>query len=46
MLDRKLLEPLGGWDGYRLDRVVWPEGDGHTVSLYLKPTAKVMNCEQ
>lgn len=46
MLDRKLLESLGGWDGYRVDRVVWPEGDGRTVSLYLKPTAKVMYCEQ
>lgn len=46
MLDRKLLESLGSWDGYRVDRVVWPEGDGRTVSLYLKPTAKVMHCEQ
>lgn len=46
MLDRKLLESLGGWDGYRVDRVVWPEGDGRTVSLYLKPTAKAMHCEQ
>jgi len=46
MLDRKLLESLGGWEGYRVDRVVWPEGDGRTVSLYLKPTAKVMHCEQ
>lgn len=46
MLDRKLLESLGGWEGYRVDRVEWPEGDGRTVSLYLKPTAKVMHCEQ
>lgn len=46
MFDRKTLQALGSWEGYRLERVVWPQGDGHTVSLYLKPTAKVMRCEQ
>lgn len=46
MLDRKLLESLGGWEGYRVERVVWPEGSSRTLSIYLKPTAKVMHCEQ
>ncbi|OZI73988.1 ISL3 family transposase [Bordetella genomosp. 12] len=46
MLDRKLLETLGGWQGYAVERVEWPEGAGRTLSIYLKPTAKVMLCEQ
>jgi transposase len=46
MMDRKLLESLGGWAGYGVDRVEWPEGPGSTLSIYLKPTAKVMHCEQ
>ncbi len=46
MLDRKLLQTLGGWEGYRLQRVVWPEGDSRTLSLYLKPTARAMHCQQ
>ncbi|MDF3941430.1 helix-turn-helix domain-containing protein, partial [Achromobacter denitrificans] len=46
MLDRKLLESLGGWQGYGVERVEWPEGTGRTLSIYLKPTAKVMLCEQ
>lgn len=46
MLDRKLLESLGGGQGYAVERVEWPEGAGRTLSIYLKPTAKVMLCEQ
>lgn len=46
MFDRKTLQALGNWEGYRLDKVVWPGGEGRTVSLYLKPAAKVMRCEQ
>lgn len=46
MLDRKLLESLGGWQGYRVERVAWPEGSSRTLSIYLKPTAKAMQCEQ
>ncbi|GBH24733.1 ISL3 family transposase [Burkholderia vietnamiensis] len=46
MLDRKALQALGCWTGYRLERVEWPEGDGRTLSLYLKPISKVMYCEQ
>ena len=42
MLDKKTLEKLGGWSGYRLERVVWPEAPAGTVELYLKPTSKVM----
>ena len=46
MLDRKLLESLGGWTGYRIARVEWPESPVGTLSIYLKPSAKVMHCEQ
>ena len=46
MLDRKTLQKLGGWQGYRLDRVVWPESDKGTVELHLRPTAKVMHCQR
>ncbi len=45
MLDRKALQALGCWTGYRLERVEWPE-EGRTLSLYLKPLSKVMHCEQ
>lgn len=45
MLDRKTLEALGGWEGYRVERVVWPQDGGRTVLLYLKATARVMYCE-
>lgn len=46
MLDKKTLEKLGGWSGYRLERVVWPEAPAGTVELYLKPTSKVMHCQR
>lgn len=46
MLDRKTLQALGCWDGYRLERVEWPEGESRTLSLHLKPTSKVMFCEK
>ncbi|EXX96382.1 putative transposase [Bordetella holmesii 1058] len=39
MLDRKTIERLGGWEGYRVERVVWPEGESRTVTIYLKPSA-------
>jgi len=45
MPDRKTIEALGGWKGYRVERVVWPEGDSHTVMIHLKPSAKTMHCE-
>lgn len=45
MLSHKVLQSLGCWKGYRLERVEWPEGDGRTVSLHLKPIGKVMHCE-
>ena len=46
MLDRKTLQALGCWTGYKLDRVVFPEGESRTLSLYLKPTSKVMYCQE
>ncbi len=46
MLDRKALEALGCWKGYRLERVEWPQGEHRTLSLYLKPVSKVMHCQQ
>lgn len=42
MLDRKTLQALGCWTGYRLDRVEWPGGESRTLSLYLKPVSKLM----
>jgi transposase len=44
--DRKALRALASWTGYRLERVEWPQGESHTLSLYLKPVGKVMHCEQ
>ncbi|WP_031313500.1 ISL3 family transposase, partial [Burkholderia pseudomallei] len=46
MLDRKALQALGCWTGYRLERVEWPQGDSRTLSLYLKPVSQIMYCEQ
>lgn len=46
MLDRKALESLGNWRGYRLERVEWPRREGGTLSLYLKPSSRVMHCQQ
>lgn len=46
MLDRKALQALGCWTGYRLERVEWPRDGDQTLSLYLKPVSKVMVCEQ
>jgi hypothetical protein len=43
MLDSKLLQALGGWEGYVVERVQWPQGDSRTVSIYLKPQASVMH---
>ncbi|WP_032966181.1 hypothetical protein [Bordetella holmesii] len=44
MLDRKTIERLGGWEGYRVERVVWPEGESRTVTMStltgLKRTAR------
>ncbi|HUD42283.1 MAG TPA: ISL3 family transposase, partial [Dokdonella sp.] len=45
MFDRKTLQALGCWTGYRLERVEWPDGEARTLSLHLKPTGKVMWCE-
>ena len=46
MLDRKAIEALGCWNGYRLERVDWLEGGGGTVSMHLKPVGKIIYCEQ
>ncbi len=46
MLDRKTLELIGGWKGYRVERVEWPDRETRTLSIHLKPTAKKMYCEQ
>lgn len=45
MLDRKTIKKLGGWEGYRVDRIGWPEGDSRTVTVYLKPSARTMYCQ-
>ena len=46
MLDSNLLQALGGWEGYEVERVQWPQGDSRTVSIYLKPQATTMYCER
>lgn len=46
MLDKNLLEKIGGWKGYRVERVEWPDKENRTLSVFLKPTAKVMYCGQ
>ena len=45
MLDRKTIEKLDGREGYRVERVAWPEDDSRTVTIYLKPSARSMYCE-
>jgi transposase len=45
MLDRKTIEALSDWEGYRLERVVWPQAGSRTVSLFLKPKVGAMYCE-
>lgn len=44
MLDRKTIEKLGGWEGYRVERIAWPKSDSRTVTLYLKPSSRTMSC--
>ncbi|WP_416401596.1 ISL3 family transposase [Alicycliphilus denitrificans] len=46
MLDRKTLQSLGCWTGYKLDRVEWPREESHTLNLHLKAVGKVMYCQQ
>ena len=46
MLDRKTIGKLGGWEGYRVERVAWPGHDSRMVTIYLKPTARTMYCER
>ncbi len=46
MLDRKMVGKLGGWEGYRVERIAWPEDESRTVTIYLKPSARTMYCEQ
>ncbi|CAZ88662.1 transposase [Thiomonas arsenitoxydans] len=46
MLDRKALQALGCWTGYRVERVEWPAEGSRTLALHLKPVSKVMICEE
>jgi transposase len=45
MLDNQTLQKLGGWEGYRLKKAVWPSIPGGTLELHLEPTRKWMTCE-
>jgi len=45
MLDRKTIAKLGGWEGYRVERIAWPEDGSRTVTICLKPSARTMYCE-
>lgn len=46
MLDRRTVEKLGSWEGYRLKRVVWPDRPEGTVEIHLEPRRQWMRCEQ
>ena len=46
MLNKAMLEKLGGWEGYRLKKAVWPEGQSSTLYLHLEPTRKRLRCER
>lgn len=46
MLNNKLLEKLGGWEGYRLKKAVWPDGESSTLYLHLEPSRKRLTCER
>ena len=44
MFDRKTIEKLGGWEGYRVERIEWPQGESRTVTIHLKPSSRAMYC--
>ena len=44
MFDRKTIEKLGGWEGYRVERIEWPQDESRTVAIHLKPSSRVMYC--
>jgi len=46
MFDRRTVEKLGGWTGYRVQRVNWPETTGGTVEVHLAPTRKTLVCSR
>jgi transposase len=46
MLDRKTLDAIGGWAGYRVEKVEWPDDASRTLSVFLKPSVKTLHCEQ
>ena len=46
MQDSKLLEMLGGWNGYRVERVEWPQEPSKTLAIHLSPSDTGMLCEQ
>lgn len=46
MVDRATVSKLGSWEGYRVQRVVWPREPGGTVEIHLKPTRKWLVCER
>ena len=45
MLDRKTIEKFGGWEGYMVKRIAWPEDGSRSVTISLKPSAQTMHCE-
>jgi transposase len=34
MLDRKTLDAIGGWAGYRVEKVEWPDDASRTLSVF------------
>lgn len=45
MLDRKLLESLGGWQGYIVERVEWPEGAGRSLQGVAGVASKLLSID-
>ncbi len=45
MLDRKTIEKFGGWEGYREEPLAWPGYGSRTVTIYLRPSARMMHCD-
>jgi len=46
MFDRRTLEKLGCWHGYRVERVMWPEKVAGTIELHLRLVSRVMHSQR
>ena len=46
MLDLKMITTLGDCEGYRVQRIVWPQDGNRADTIHLVATARRMHCEQ